>query len=122
MGDLSSFDFRLRPYGLLRVGGRLRDCTVTTFDYLVSHPRRIWPRPLPAAAHGEAVVSCNSDSLHKSRYRIVGADFSRRGQTKVWRALSVRLSAAAPAKAGAYGMGTIESMNFCYRTPDREER
>src|SRR6185436_6637165 len=37
--DFTAFDFWLRPYGLLRVGGRLRSCDLTTFDYLVSHDR-----------------------------------------------------------------------------------
>src|SRR5262249_35026612 len=34
--DFTAFDFWLRPYGLLRVGGKLRSCRLTTFDYLVS--------------------------------------------------------------------------------------
>jgi pyruvate-formate lyase-activating enzyme len=34
--DFTAFDFWLRPYGLLRVGGRLRSCQLTVFDYLVS--------------------------------------------------------------------------------------
>jgi len=37
--DFTAFDFWLRPYGLLRVGGQLRDCELTTFDYLVSRDR-----------------------------------------------------------------------------------
>jgi radical SAM superfamily enzyme YgiQ (UPF0313 family) len=37
--DFTAFDFWLRPYGLLRVGGRLRSCNLTTFDYMVSHER-----------------------------------------------------------------------------------
>lgn len=37
--DFTAFDFWLRPYGLLRVGGRLRSCECTVFDYLVSHER-----------------------------------------------------------------------------------
>ena len=34
--DFTAFDFWLRPYGLLRVGGQLRTCKLTVFDYLVS--------------------------------------------------------------------------------------
>jgi hypothetical protein len=37
--DFTAFDFWLRPYGLLRVGGQLRECDLTTFDYLVSRDR-----------------------------------------------------------------------------------
>jgi hypothetical protein len=37
--DFTAFDFWLRPYGLLRVGGQLRTCKLTTFDYLVSRRR-----------------------------------------------------------------------------------
>jgi Radical SAM superfamily len=37
--DFTAFDFWLRPYGLLRVGGQLRRCELTTFDYLVSRDR-----------------------------------------------------------------------------------
>jgi radical SAM superfamily enzyme YgiQ (UPF0313 family) len=37
--DFTAFDFWLRPYGLLRVAGRLRSCELTAFDYLVSHDR-----------------------------------------------------------------------------------
>jgi len=37
--DFTAFDFWLRPYGLLRVGGQLRRCKLTTFDYLVSRER-----------------------------------------------------------------------------------
>ena len=37
--DFTAFDFWLRPYGLLRVGGQLRRCELTTFDYLVSRER-----------------------------------------------------------------------------------
>ena len=34
--DFTAFDFWLRPYGLLRVGGQLRKCKLTVFDHLVS--------------------------------------------------------------------------------------
>jgi radical SAM superfamily enzyme YgiQ (UPF0313 family) len=37
--DFTAYDFWLRPYGLLRVGGKLRSCKRTTFDYLVSQDR-----------------------------------------------------------------------------------
>src|ERR1041385_4418205 len=37
--DFTAFDFWLRPYGLLRVGGKLRSCQLTAFDYMVSHER-----------------------------------------------------------------------------------
>jgi radical SAM superfamily enzyme YgiQ (UPF0313 family) len=37
--DFTAFDFWLRPYGLLRVGGRLRGCRLTVFDHLVSFKR-----------------------------------------------------------------------------------
>ena len=37
--DFTAFDFWLRPYGLLRVGGKLRPFSLTTFDYLVSRDR-----------------------------------------------------------------------------------
>lgn len=55
--DFTAFDFWLRPYGLLRVGGRLRSNSLTTFDYLVSRNRDRYgrgkfdrqqvPRPAP---------------------------------------------------------------------------
>jgi hypothetical protein len=57
--DFTAFDFWLRPYGLLRVGGQLRKCSLTAFDYLVSRDRdalgrgnfdrRSVPRPAPLA-------------------------------------------------------------------------
>jgi radical SAM superfamily enzyme YgiQ (UPF0313 family) len=55
--DFTAFDFWLRPYGLLRVGGRLRDCNLTVFDHLVSSGRDAFgrgrfektPIPKPAA-------------------------------------------------------------------------
>jgi hypothetical protein len=34
--DFTAFDFWLRPYGLLRVGGQLRRCNLMVFDHLVS--------------------------------------------------------------------------------------
>jgi hypothetical protein len=37
--DFTAYDFWLRPYGLLRVGGRLRTHELTTFDYLLSRKR-----------------------------------------------------------------------------------
>jgi hypothetical protein len=37
--DFTAFDFWLRPYGLLRVGGQLRACKLTVFDHLVSSKR-----------------------------------------------------------------------------------
>jgi hypothetical protein len=42
--DFTAFDFWLRPYGLLRVGGQLRTCELTTFDYLVSRGRDAFGR------------------------------------------------------------------------------
>src|SRR5215471_18649919 len=42
--DFTAFDFWLRPYGLLRVGGQLRTCTLTVFDYLVSQQRDVFGR------------------------------------------------------------------------------
>jgi hypothetical protein len=42
--DFTAFDFWLRPYGLLRVGGRLRGCELTAFDYLVSRKRDAFGR------------------------------------------------------------------------------
>jgi radical SAM superfamily enzyme YgiQ (UPF0313 family) len=42
--DFTAFDFWLRPYGLLRVGGQLRQCRLATFDYLVSHDRDAFGR------------------------------------------------------------------------------
>src|SRR5262249_27618490 len=57
--DFTAFDFWLRPYGLLRVGGQLRKCRLTTFDYLVSRDRDVFgrgtfdrqpvPKPVPLA-------------------------------------------------------------------------
>jgi hypothetical protein len=57
--DFTAFDFWLRPYGLLRVAGRLRACNLTAFDYLVSRGRDRFgrgrfdqqqvPRPEPLA-------------------------------------------------------------------------
>jgi radical SAM superfamily enzyme YgiQ (UPF0313 family) len=37
--DFTAYDFWLRPYGLLRVAGRLRAHEMTAFDYLLSHDR-----------------------------------------------------------------------------------
>src|SRR5438105_2408229 len=34
--DFTAYDFWLRPYGLLRVGGQLRAHKLTVFDHLVS--------------------------------------------------------------------------------------
>jgi radical SAM superfamily enzyme YgiQ (UPF0313 family) len=42
--DFTAFDFWLRPYGLLRVGGRLREFDLTAFDYLVSRNRDAFGR------------------------------------------------------------------------------
>ncbi len=42
--DFTAFDFWLRPYGLLRVGGQLRSSHLTVFDYLVSHKRDVFGR------------------------------------------------------------------------------
>ncbi|PYS13603.1 MAG: hypothetical protein DMG15_10675 [Acidobacteria bacterium] len=42
--DFTAFDFWLRPYGLLRVGGQLRSSKLTVFDYLVSHKRDAFGR------------------------------------------------------------------------------
>jgi len=42
--DFTAFDFWLRPYGVLRVAGRLRSCELTAFDYLVSHDRDAFGR------------------------------------------------------------------------------
>ncbi len=57
--DFTAFDFWLRPYGLLRVGGQLRQCRLATFDYLVSRDRDVFgrgkfdrqavPKPAPLA-------------------------------------------------------------------------
>ena len=57
--DFTAFDFWLRPYGLLRVGGQLRQCRLATFDYLVSRDRDAFgrgkfdrqavPKPAPLA-------------------------------------------------------------------------
>jgi len=38
--DFTAYDFWLRPYGMLRVAGRLQHaCAITGFDFLVSEPR-----------------------------------------------------------------------------------
>jgi len=43
--DFTAYDFWLRPYGMLRVAGRLRHaCSITGFDFLVSEPRDAWGR------------------------------------------------------------------------------
>src|SRR5262245_49146129 len=42
--DFTAFDFWLRPYGLLRVGGQFRACDLTAFDYLVSRERDAFGR------------------------------------------------------------------------------
>src|SRR5262245_40318680 len=57
--DFTAFDFWLRPYGLLRVAGRLRSCKLTAFDYLLSQQRdgygrgrfdqQLLPKPVPLA-------------------------------------------------------------------------
>jgi len=42
--DFTAYDFWLRPYGLLRVGGLLRRHELKAFDYLVSHKRDAFGR------------------------------------------------------------------------------
>lgn len=42
--DFTAFDFWLRPYGLLRVGGQLRRSKLTVFDHLVSRKRDAFGR------------------------------------------------------------------------------
>ena len=42
--DFTAFDFWLRPYGLLRVGGKLRTSNLTVFDHLVSAERDAFGR------------------------------------------------------------------------------
>ena len=42
--DFTAFDFWLRPYGLLRVGGQLRSCNLSVFDHLVSAERDAFGR------------------------------------------------------------------------------
>src|SRR6058998_3767576 len=42
--DFTAFDFWLRPYGLLRVGGQLRSAKLTVFDHLVSDKRDAFGR------------------------------------------------------------------------------
>src|SRR5919109_479260 len=55
--DFTAYDFWLRPYGLLRVGGQLRAHKLTVFDHLVSSDhdefgrgrfdRNLVPKPEP---------------------------------------------------------------------------
>jgi radical SAM superfamily enzyme YgiQ (UPF0313 family) len=43
--DFTAYDFWLRPYGLLRVAGRMRhSCSLQFFDFLVSLKRDAWGR------------------------------------------------------------------------------
>jgi pyruvate-formate lyase-activating enzyme len=43
--DFTAFDFWLRPYGMLRVAGRIQHaCDLTFFDYLISSRRDSWGR------------------------------------------------------------------------------
>src|ERR1051325_4778004 len=42
--DFTAFDFWLRPYGLLRVGGRLRSCNLSVFDHLIPAERDAFGR------------------------------------------------------------------------------
>lgn len=43
--DFTAYDFWLRPYGMLRVAGRVQhDCDLTLFDYLISRRRDPWGR------------------------------------------------------------------------------
>jgi len=42
--DFTAFDFWLRPYGLLRVAGQLRQCRLTAFDYMRSTDRDAFGR------------------------------------------------------------------------------
>jgi len=43
--DFTAYDFWLRPYGMLRVAGRIRHCCrLSFFDYLVSERRDAWGR------------------------------------------------------------------------------
>jgi radical SAM superfamily enzyme YgiQ (UPF0313 family) len=43
--DFTAYDFWLRPYGLLRVAGRMpRSCRLEFFDFLTSRPRDSWGR------------------------------------------------------------------------------
>lgn len=43
--DFTAYDFWLRPYGLMRVAGRMRQtCSLTFFDYLVATKKDSWGR------------------------------------------------------------------------------
>jgi radical SAM superfamily enzyme YgiQ (UPF0313 family) len=43
--DFTAFDYWLRPYGMLRVAGRMQhDCDLTFFDFLTSSRRDSWGR------------------------------------------------------------------------------
>lgn len=43
--DFTAYDFRLRPYGMLRVAGQMRNgCGLSFFDYLVSKQKDAWGR------------------------------------------------------------------------------
>jgi hypothetical protein len=43
--DFTAYDFRLRPYGMLRVAGQMQhSCRLSFFDYLVSKRRDAWRR------------------------------------------------------------------------------
>ncbi|MBN2243784.1 MAG: radical SAM protein [Acidobacteria bacterium] len=43
--DFTAYDFWLRPYGMLRVAGRMRHaCRLSFFDFLDSRPRDSWGR------------------------------------------------------------------------------
>jgi radical SAM superfamily enzyme YgiQ (UPF0313 family) len=43
--DFTAYDFWLRPYGMLRVAGRIQHvCDLTFFDYMVSNRRDAWGR------------------------------------------------------------------------------
>ncbi|MEJ2109398.1 MAG: B12-binding domain-containing radical SAM protein [Acidobacteriota bacterium] len=43
--DFTAYDFWLQPYGLFRVAGRMQSsCSLSYFNFLVSHPRDAWGR------------------------------------------------------------------------------
>lgn len=71
--DFTAYDFWLRPYGMLRVAGRLRHaCDITAFDFLVSEPRDPWGR----GRYREEIVA------RPDHYRDVPRRFRRFGRSR----------------------------------------
>jgi pyruvate-formate lyase-activating enzyme len=71
--DFTAYDFWLRPYGMLRVAGRLQHaCALSGFDFLVSEPRDAWGR----GRYREEIVS------RPGHFRDIPRRFRRFGRSR----------------------------------------